>query len=209
MSLWSPDVFHAGVYSTREAGFLAGAKASSLSNLHRRGLLEPHVRGALRWRFSDVVAVRTWNYLRASTSGHVSSKVVSALAAYEGGSDVVHLGVTTDGRVMADRGKGFEDVLTGQLALDLPVEDVDSAFKPFAVGGGHVPDLLHASANSVLRPLVLNGTPHLRGHRIGAKDLASLDIAGGRDAIVSAYPELQGTSLDDVVVLGRRLLALV
>ena len=208
VSLWSPDVFGAGVYSTREAGFLSGAKASSLSYLHKRGVLQPHITGALRWRFSDVVAVRTWAYLKAITPGRVSSKVVGALAAFEGSGDAVRLGVTTDGRVMADLGKGFEDVLTGQMALDLPVTDVDSAFRPFEVGGGSVPDLLHLSPNSTLLPTVLNGTPHLSGHRIAAKDLGSLDRAGGAPAIADAYPELEDVQLEDVVTLGHQLLEL-
>lgn len=209
VSLWSPDVFGAGVYSTREAGFLSGAKASSLSYLHRRGVLQPHVTGALRWRFSDVVAVRTWAYLKAITPGHVSSEVVGALAAFEGDDDAVSLGVTTDGRVMADLGDGFADVLTGERVFDLPVTDIDSAFRPFRVGGGNAPDLLHASPNSTLLPTVLNGTPHLRGHRIAAKDLASLDRAGGTPAILAAYPELQATQFDDVLALGHRMLELV
>lgn len=209
VSLWSPDVFGAGVYSTREAGFLSGAKASSLSYLHRRGVLQPHIRGALRWKFSDVVAVRTWAYLKTVTPGRVSSNVVSALAAFEGSGDAIRIGVTTDGRVMADLGKGFEDVLTGQMALDLPVTDVDSAFRPFEVGGGSVPDLLHLSPNSTLLPTVLNGTPHLSGHRIAAKDLGSLDRAGGTGAITAAYPELSDAQFEDVVTLGHQLLDLV
>lgn len=209
LDLWTPDVFRAGVYSTREAGFLAGTKASTLSYLRSRDLLRPRVNGVLRWKFSDVVAVRTWAYLKASTPGRVSSRVVSALAAFEGGRDVVQLGVTTDGNVMVDRGKGFEDVLTGQMALDLPVTDVDAAFKPFDIGGGKAPGLLHASPNSTLNPIILNGTPHLTGKRIAAKDLAYLDRAGGSSAISAAYPELDSVPFDDVVEIGRRLLAIV
>ena len=207
--LWTPDVFRAGVYSTREAGFLAGTKESTLRDLRSRDLLQPSGNGVLRWKFSDVVAVRTWAYLKARTPGHVSSSVVSSLAAFEGGRDVVQLGVTTDGSVMVDRGKGFEDVLTGQMALDLPVTDVDAAFRPFDIGGGKAPGLLHASPNSTLHPIVLNGTPHLTGKRIAAKDLAYLDRAGGSEAILVAYPELEGAPFDDVVEIGHRMLAVV
>ena len=209
LDLWSPDVFRAGVYSTREAGFLAGAKASTLNYLGRHDLLQPSSNGVLRWRFSDVVAVRTWAYLRMSTPGRVSSRVVSSLAAFEGGSDVVKLGVTADGSVMVDRGKGFEDVLTGQMALDLPVTDVDAAFRPFDVGGGNAPGLPYASPHTTLNPIVLNGTPHLTGKRIAAKDLASLDRAGGSAAIIAAYPELKDEPTDDVVEIGHRLLAAI
>lgn len=209
IDLWAPDVFRAGVYSTREAAFLAGTKASVLGYLRGRELLHPSGSAVLRWRFSDVVAVRTWAYLKASTPSRVSSRVVSSVAAFEGSRDVVKLGVTADGSVMVDRGKGFEDVLTGQMALDLPVTDVDEAFRPFDIGGGRAPALPHASPNSVVNPIILNGTPHLIGKRIAAKDLAHLDRAGGNKAIIAAYPELDGTPFDDVVEIGRRLLAVV
>lgn len=207
LDLWTPDVFHAGVYSTREAGFLAGTTASAMGYLKSRDLLQPSGSGVLRWKFSDVVAVRTWAYLKARTPGRVSSKVVGSLAAFEGGRDVVKLGVTADGSVMVDRGKGFEDVLTGQMALDLPVTDVDAAFQPFDIGGGRAPGLPHASPNSTLNPVVLNGTPHLTGWRIAAKDLASVYRAGGNRAILAAYPELEGEPFEDVVEIGARLLA--
>ncbi len=209
LELWTPEVFHAGVYSTREAGFLAGTKSRTLNELGRRDLLQPSRNGVPRWKFSDVVAVRTWSYLKMSTPGRVSSKVVSSLAAFEGDSDAVKLGVTADGSVMVDRGKGFENVLTGQMALDLPVTDVDSAFRPFDIGGGNAPGLLHTSPNSTLNPIVLNGTPHLTDKRIAAKDLASLDRAGGSEAIFAAYPELEHESFGDVVEIGYRLLTAV
>ena len=207
--LWAPEIFTAGVYTTREAAFLAGAETSSLAGLRRRNLLRPHGVGVLRWNFRDVVAVRTWTYLKASSPGPVPAKVVGALASFEGDSDAVRLGVTTDGRVMADRGTGFEDVLTGQGVLDLPVEDVDAAFRPFEFGNNRIPDLLRATANSALHPACLHGTPHLSGHRISAKDLASLDRAGGRATVVNAYPELDAVAFDDVVSVGHQLLALV
>lgn len=207
-SLWAPEVFTAGVYSTREAAFLAGAKASSLNGLRRRELLRPRDSGVLRWNFRDVVAVRTWTYLRSLSPKPVSAKVVHALAQFEGDRDAVRIGVTTGGSVMVDHGQGFEDVLTGQGTLDLPVRDVDAAFRPFEFGGGSTPDLIHASANSSLHPACLHGTPHLSGHRISAKDLASLDQAGGRATILDAYPELETVAYGDVVDVGHQLLAL-
>lgn len=160
--------------------------------------VNPAVSASLRQRILD----------RAGED-RVSSRVVSSLAAFDGGSDVVKFGVTADGTVMVDRGKGFEDVLTGQMALDFPVTDVDAAFRPFDVGGGNAPGLPHASPNSTLNPIILNGTPHLTGKRIAAKDLASLDRAGGSKAIIAAYPELADESIDDVVEIGHRLLAAV
>ena len=188
---------------------LAGAKASVVGQPSQAQPVTAHGAGVLRWNFRDVVAVRTWVYLKASSPRPVSAKVVGALARFEGDSDAVRLGVTTDGRVMADRGKGFEDVLTGQGVFDLPVRDVDAAFRPFEFGDDRVPDLLRATANSALHPACLHGTPHLSGHRISAKDLASLDRAGGRATVLDAYPELDAVAFDDVVSVGHQLLALV
>ncbi len=207
--LWAPEFFTAGVYSTREAAFLAGTKTSSLMYLRKRNLLRPHDNGVLRWNFRDVAAVRTWMFLKANSRRRVSAKVVGALASFEGASDAVRLGVTVDGHVMVDNGNGFEDVLTGQRALDLPVRDVDSAFRPFTYGANRVPDLLRATTNSALHPACLHGTPHLNGHRISAKDLASLHQTGGAEAVIDAYPELETVTFDDVVSVGHQLLALV
>ena len=207
--LWSPDVFTAGVYSTRDASFLAGTTTSSLYYMRKRCLITPRElrdSQALRWTFRDLVAIRTWAYLNSVSHHRVSSSVVTALSEFAGDTKAVLLGATSDGHVVVDRGEGWIDVETGQLMLDLPITDIDAVLQPFEYGGGKAPDLLKASPNTRLHPTVLNGTPHLNGHRISAKALASVDRLCRREAIESAYPELKDIAFEDTVSVCRQIL---
>lgn len=207
--LWSPDVFTAGVYSTRDVSFLAGTTTSSLNYMRKRRLITPReLRNpkALRWTFRDLVAVRTWAYLNSVSHRRVSSSVVTALSRFAGDTKAVQLGATSDGHVFVDRGDGWIDVETGQVALDLPITDIDAVFRPFEYGRSIALDLLQASPNTRLHPMVLNGTPHLNGHRISAKALASVDRLCRPEAIESAYPELKGIAYQDTVSIGCQIL---
>lgn len=207
-AVWDPEVFTAGVYPTREAAFLAGTTTSSLNHLHKRRLLLPReFVGGRCWNFRDVVAVRTWRYLDSQTPRRIPSKVVTALARFAGDSKAVQLGATSEGSVLVNHGDGWVDVDTGQSALGMDITDIDAVFRPFEYGGGTTIGLLQASTNTRLFPTVLNGTPHLDGHRISAKALASVDASGRREAIERAYPELSGAAFKDTVDIGLRLLS--
>ncbi len=204
-SLWEPEVFTAGVYKTSETAFLSGTKASSMHYLRRRGLIAPMPSREIRWTFSHLVAVRTWSYLQWCSPRRVSSRVVPALARFAGDSEAVKLGVMSDGAVLVDRGDGWCDVETGQIQIRMDITDIDDVFQPFDYGGGRVLPLPVVSDNTRLHPALLHGTPHLKGHRISAKALASLHERDGDKAIISAYPELEGLAFDDTVRIGYRL----
>lgn len=206
-AVWAPDVFTAGVYSTRDTAFLTGATTSSLNRLRANGILHPREAGILLWTFRDVVAIRTWVYLKSRSQRRVSSTVVSALAQFAGDSQAVRLGATSKGRVLVDKGEGWDDVESGQRVMGIPITDIDEVFKPFTYGGGATLDLLQASDNTKLHPTVLNGTYHLDGHRISAKALASVDSLCRREVIEAAYPELEGKSFEDTVSVGMQLLS--
>ena len=206
-AVWHPDVFTAGVYSTRDAALLAGTTTSSLNYLHKQRLLVPReLLGGRCWNFRDVVAIRTWRYLKLQSPRRVSSNVVTALARFAGDTEAVQLGATSEGGVLVNRGDGWVNVETGQSALGMDITDVDAVFRPFPYGGGTTIDLLRASPHTRLYPTVLNGTPHLDGNRISAKALASVDALCRREAIEAAYPELEGVSFEDTVDVGLRLL---
>ena len=206
-AVWDPDVFTAGVYPTREAALLAGATTSSFNYLHKHRLLVPRdLRGGRCWNFRDVVAIRTWRYLKSQSPRRVSSNVVTALARFAGDTEAVQLGATSEGRVLVNHGDGWVNVETGQSALGMDITDIDAVFRPFPYGGGTTIDLLRASPNTRLYPTKLNGTPHLDGNRISAKALASVDALCRREAIEAAYPELEGTVFEDTVDVGLRLL---
>ena len=204
-NIWEPEVFTAGVYQTREMAFLVGVRTATLNGLRRRGLLNPRRSGVFLWTFRDLVAVRTWAYLRSVSPGRVSSGVVPALVRFSGDSKAVKLGVTSQGRVLVDRGDDWGDVENAQGQLDLPITEVDDSFQPFSYGGGQVLDLLRASPNTRLHPTVLHGTHHLDGHRISAKALAQLHGRGGTEMIISVYPEIMDVPFDDTLSVGLRL----
>lgn len=207
--VWDPGVLTSGVYTTKEAAFLGGTTTSSLNYLRKRELLTPRRSNRFRWTFRDVVALRTWTYLKAISPRRVSSRVVTSLARFGGDVDAARLGVTSEGSVLVDRGTGWVDVETGASPLDFDISDVDDVFRPFDYGGGHVLDLLQASTNTRLHPTVLSGAPHLEGHRISAKALASVDRLGRREVIEAFYPELAGKYFEDTVTVGVRLLNVV
>ena len=208
--VWDPEVFTAGVYQTREVSFLSGAKPGILYSLRKQGLIAPHGSRALRWGFATLVAVRTWMYLKSAAQHprRVSKSIVPLLARFAGDSEAVQLGVTSEGGVFVDRGSGWVDLESGQLTLDLPITNVDEAFRPFSFGAGTTVDLLTATPNTRLNPTVLHGTPYLKGHRISAKSLAGLNKRGGHEAIITAYPELQDSYFEDTVDIGHRLLGM-
>ena len=206
-SVLDPDVFALGVYETREASYLTTAPPSSIYRLAKKGLLEPRSIGVQVYSFRDLVAVRTWRFLNAQSGKRISSEIVPKLAKFPGDAAAVSLGATSDGHVLVNKGYGWEDVVTGALVMDLPVQNVDEAFRPFSVGGYAAPDLLQASQNTRLHPAILHGSPFRAGHRVTARALASLDRRGGHGAIRSAYPELEGENLADTIRIGHQMLA--
>ncbi len=208
--VWDPGVFLAGAYVTKEAAFLAGTTSSSLNYLRRRGLLTPRTSAGCYWTFRDVVAVRTWTYLKSISPRRVSSRVVMSLARFAGDSTAAQLGVTSSGDVLVNQGKGWVDVESGESPLEFDnIADFDDVFRPFSYGGRETLDLLRASENTRLDPTVLHGTPHLSGHRISAKALASVDRHGERRVIEAAYPELAGKPFEDTARVGVQLLSAV
>ena len=206
--VWDPEVYVLGAYSLREAAVLSGTSRSSISYLLRNKILCPQdpARQTPLLAFRQVVAVRTWSYLRQLSPKRVSSSVIGPLATFAGHAEASKLGVTALGRVLVDNGSGWVDVLSGEQVLDIDLTDIDDVFRPFRYGSGETLDLLHASENTKLHPATLHGTPHLKGHRISAKALAAIHRRGGDEQIVRCFPELEGMEFDDTVAVGERLL---
>ena len=205
-NLWDPDVYRLGVYKTREVAYLTSASKNTLYNLAKQNLLQPRRVGTTIWSFRDLVAVRTWRYLTAQSKKPIRRKIVPALAQFAGDQTAVKLGVTSSGDVLVDRGAGWENVLTGEQPLDISITDVDDAFRPFELGGSHVPHLLHANPTTQLHPAILHGAPYLKGFRIPALALAQLDQRGGRKAIIGSYPELAEEPIQDTISIGLQLM---
>ena len=207
-NLWNPEVFGLGVYETREAAFLTSASTNMFYRLAKAELLRPRHFGRVAiWGFRDLVAVRTWRFFQTQSARRVSRRVVPTLANFAGDRDATSIGVTTDGRVLAQRGHRWVDIENDQQILEgLEIADIDESFQSFEIGGRHVPGLLQTSENTRLNPAVLHGAPHLKGHRITARALAQLDERHGRAAIRSAYPEIGEAPIADTISIGRQLL---
>lgn len=206
-NLWDPEVFTAGVYNTMDVAFLSGSLRSPLDRLRQHGLLTPLSSDPIRWAFRDLVAFRTWWFLKLASPRRVSTSVVPALTEFAGDKKAVKLGVTSEGSVLVDHGDGWANVTTGQRPLGMEITDIDDVFRPFTYGGGTAPALPNVSPNTPMHPTVLHGTPHLKDHRISAKGLAALDRRNGRKAILSAYPELENVSFEETVGVGHQLLS--
>jgi uncharacterized protein (DUF433 family) len=204
-SVWDPDVYRLGVYETHEASYLTAASTSAIYSLARKGLLSPRVGAVITWAFPDVVAIRTWQFLKTMSHKRISSDIIPRLARFAGDAEASRIGATSSGRVLAYREDAWEDVVSGERVLDLPIEAVDEGFRPFSIGGRTAPDLLNASPNTWLNPAILHGAPHLKGHRISAVALASLARRNGYAAIAAAYPELEGVDVSDTVRVGHAL----
>ena len=197
-------MFAAGVYPTKDAAFLAGTTATSLYKLRKGGFISPRELDVLCWNFRDVVAVRTWQYMRVHSRHPVPGSVVTALSRFAGDAEAVKIGVTSEGDVMVSRGEDWVNIESGQAALGMDITDIDDVFQPFEFGGGTVPDLLQASTHTRLHPTVLSGTPHLDGHRISAQALASVDVHCRPAAIVAAFPELSEVAYADTLEVDCR-----
>ena len=98
VQVWDPAVFTAGAYSIRDAAFLTGATQSSLYALLRKGVLTPLCpgRSPALLTFRDVVAVRTWTYLKAMSGSRISTDVVKSLIQFAGDAEAVGLGFAPD-----------------------------------------------------------------------------------------------------------------
>lgn len=206
-SVWEPDVFQLGSYKAYEAQFLSAVSKSTLYKLAKQDILRSHGSfGRFLLSFKDVVAIRSWRYLANESPKRISTSIIKELLNFPGDEHAIRVGVTSYGDVMADHGEGWVNVKTGEQPLSMEITDIDQVFRPFWIGGGYVPDLLHASENTRLHPTILYGEPHLEGHRISAQSLAELDNQGGEDAIRDIFPALENLDYDDTVKVGHQLI---
>lgn len=208
--VWDPRVYHMGVYTTYEAVFLTSASRSSFYNLAKRGFLKPRRAGAdgRIWSFSDLVGVRTWQYMKSDSRRYIKADIVPVLAGFAGDEKAVKLGVTSSGKILVDQGdRRWVDPQTGEQPLPMPITDLDDVFKPFWLGGNQAPNLLNISENTRVHPAILGGTPHRKDFRIPALVLAELHRRDGKGGVIAAYPKLKDVPIADTLEIGYRLAA--
>lgn len=202
---FDPDVYVLGAYDAREVSFHTGATRGLIYGLRKAHLLVPRERSQMIWSFRDVVAIRTLTYLQSLTAKRVDRTVIRHLAEFAGDATAHSIGVTTDGKVLADHGDGFLDILSREGVFE-DVVALDQAFRPFRMGGAAVPDLLNPAPETSVHPAVARGTPCVDGTRIPARSVARLAERISPESIPDYYPELAGRDLQGPIEVGQALL---
>jgi len=216
----SPAFMSGGAHTRAEVAFLSGTRRKELTSFARLDELQPRsIRGINYWTFSQLVAVRTWRFFKASSPGPVGRAVASKLVRLTQSESATLVGVTQRGRVLAYDGDGdLVDVETGQTASDEVLTFADRLFRPFPLGGGRLaPDLLRPSVHTRVNPLVAGGTPVVDGSRIPAYAVHQMltDARQSRASaesvatVIAEYPELTAASVQDADRLARSVLAVL
>lgn len=204
-------VFTEGSYSAPEMAYLTGRRPSSVYRWsHKFEVLEPRrVTGLSYWTFSQVVALRTHHWFEQLTGRRISGRVVNALAEFAGRDEPGAVGVTAGGEVVVIDGEdAMHSMLSGQGVFPEVVR-LDRTFQPFQLGGGNVvPGLLEPSPKTRVHPLILGGTPSLKGQRIACTTLARLAKAHTPRVIQAVYPHLTQEQVADALDIGNRILAI-
>jgi uncharacterized protein (DUF433 family) len=201
---FSVETLREGGFDHLEMMYLGAAGRSVLQNL-ARDVLIPKDDDRQRWTFDQLVTLRLVQGFKVYRRTRADAKKV-----FERLHDIATANTTSavaydaNGNVYIDEGDGFRTLDGNQEALG-EVLKVDVAFRPFKLGGGLVPDLLHPSVRTRVDPRVLGGTPTVRGRRISARALNDVYALRGEDATRSAFPELEPAAIFDAVRVGREI----
>jgi uncharacterized protein (DUF433 family) len=201
------DVFTLGAYDRREVAFLSGCSPRTVDTWRRQlAILEPHrVEGFPYWRFNQLVALRTYFFLRARLRRRIPLTIVEQLAEFAGRDRPIDLGVTEYGIVpLADGSPSFE-LRTGQGVMPEVVR-LEETFQAFTIGGGYVPGLLAPSDYTRVHPAVMGGTPTVEGSRLACKTLALLRKDHPVEVLLGSYPSLSPEQLSDALQVGNEIL---
>lgn len=185
--------------------FHTGAKTPLIYGLANAHLLVPREGSQKIWSFRDVVAIRTLTYLQSQSAKRVARTVIQQLASFAGDASAHSIGVTNDGKVLADHGDGFHDIRSGERVFE-DVIALDQAFRPFRIGSTLVPDLLHPGPDTSVHPAIARGTPCVDRTRVPARSVARLAERISIEEIPDYYPELPGRDLQGPVEVGQVLL---
>lgn len=203
-----PSVFHRGAFDSVEMAFLGGGKRSRLDGVAGEVLNPrriPHTRERI-WTFDQLVAYRIWHFFEPETSRRSARSLLESLHKKARSVNSHVVAVTSSGSLLVRKGDDFIDSETGQSVFR-DIVAIDKVFRPFELGGGHVPDLLTPSLHTTVHPSRLGGTPALLDHRISARSIASINEQRGWEAVTETYPNIPTDLLEDAAETGRALLA--
>ena len=221
--LLTKDMYMSGAYTSRDAAFLSGTTRSVWSQLRTRGILQPLDTQATisRWAFRHVVAVRIWANLRkqldvdkaeprvARRVGPSIIKHIAGLVDERIGNKLnsrTEIGVTEDGKVKVKTNGHWLDIGTDQAAIETVIR-FDRAFQPFGLADVETIGLPMHKDETATIPTILDGVPHLAGHRISAKVIATAHGHGGDESVESAFPQLRGVPYGTTRSVGMEMAA--
>ena len=221
--LLTQEMYSSGAYTSRDAAFLSGTRRSVWSQFRSREILRPVDSKVTisRWAFRHIVAVRIWAQLRAQikvdvaaprVARRVGPAIIKDIAAIvderlgDGLNSRSEIGVTGDGKVKVKTNGQWLDIATNQAAIE-PVIRFDRAFQPFGLADLKTIGLPIHDHETATIPTILDGVPHLAGHRISAKVIARAYEHGGNEYVESVFPQLQGVPYGTTRDVGMEMAA--
>jgi uncharacterized protein (DUF433 family) len=200
------EVFDDGAIPRSETAFLSGMRRGGLDRWKQEEALRPlEFQGIYHWRFSQLVAFRVASYLHAQAGRRRGLAATAArLVEVVRREREVPVGITSDGRVMVQRGGDLEDIETGVRASGHVISIADEVYQPFTIGGLEVPRLMHPSEHISVHPAVVAGLPCVAGTRISANAVRAAletarrgDMTNPVDYVRQLYPELRAEQITD------------
>lgn len=204
-------VFTLGSYRVPEVAYLSGGSTHSLYRWARKldAFAPRKVEGFSYWKFSQLVAIRFYSWLKTNVTPRIPVSVLSSLAEYAGRDRPGPVAVTSAGEVLVIEGDDdWHAIESGQQVFP-DVVRIDRAFQEFQIGGGSavVPGLLHPTPSTRVHPGVLGGTPTLQRYRISCESITRMILKHNFQAARVAYPSLTVGELEEATEVGRRILA--
>lgn len=195
------------------ASILTGASLSQLRRWRSTGLLVPEVqpfRPPL-YSFRDLVALRTFVYLRNETSLQKVRKALNSLR--EDGRDEHPAGfdLRTDRETIALRGDDDALIDLVKSPGTAILESFGDAFRPFVTNSGReVADFEHPRPNLEVMEGRLGGWPTATGTRVPFDDVALLQADGDvtSESVAVFYPSVTPEAAADALALYRDVEAL-
>ncbi len=209
-----------GAYTADRAAALSGVPKSTVHYWARKEILVPSVspERIKLWSYSDLMAMRTVAWLRASKTAPDGQQVpATAMKAVrralkelaeldlelwsDDGSPAV--AVDRHGRIVLDP-TGMPQHVGGQALLDA---EVLALLRPFELGKElRGPDLFEPRPRLRIIPGKLAGAPHVHRTRIETEALAALARRGmSAGKIVRLYPVIEPGDVDQALDLERQL----
>lgn len=209
-----------GAYPADRAAALSGVPKSTMHYWARNAILVPSVspERIKLWSYSDLMAMRTIAWLRASKTApdgqHVPATAMKAVRRArkelaeldlelwsDDGSPTV--AVDRNGQIVLDP-EGVPQHLGGQELIDA---DVLALLRPFQLGKViRGPDLFRPRPRLRIIPGKLTGAPHVHRTRIETEALAALARRGmSSGKIVQLYPAIESGDVEEALDLERQL----